>query len=90
MASPGSPVFKSMTKQIIFFGVPFSYALFAVVVAMFVFIFSSNTFMLIGIFLTLWIFGIYMTKKDPRWVEVIIIRFKVSDIDFSEEIHYDS
>lgn len=60
-----------MTDTPKFLGVPFEYAIITCIVPVQVAIFTGLYFIGGTMFFLMWIVGIVMTKKDPRWVEVV-------------------
>lgn len=87
MASP-SPVFRSMVDPIKFVKIPFTYFLGLAFITVLLVILTSSALICLSALVVGYIFGVIMTKKDPRWVEVLYARFLASDLDMKEERKY--
>jgi type IV secretory pathway VirB3-like protein len=66
--------FKSLTTPILTMGIPTSWGWVCVGVLLFLMIWVH---LLLGItlFIAMYVYGLKMTKEDPRWFDILIIRF---------------
>ncbi len=79
------PVFRSLTDPLLFLKVPYQFFILSCIVGVVCIVILNFRLMAIGLMLVLHIIGIIMTRKDPRWFEIVRLRFVRNEMDFSSK-----
>lgn len=79
------PVFRSLTDPALLFYVPFSYVLVLLMAAAMLMIYIRLYVITALIVVALWVFGAVMTKRDPKWLEILNLRLRRNQLNFSKE-----
>lgn len=79
------PVFRSLTDPLLFLKVPYQFFILSCIVGVVSVVILNFRVMAIGLMLALHIIGVVMTRKDPRWFEIVRLRFLRNELDFSQK-----
>lgn len=79
------PVFRSLTDPLLFLKVPFQFFILSCIAGVVSVVILNFRLMAIGLMIGLHVFGIIMTRKDPRWFEIVRLRFLRNELDFSQK-----
>ena len=79
------PVFRSLTDPLLFLKVPYQFFIMSCIVGVVSVVILNFRLMAVGLMVFLHIAGIIMTRKDPRWFEIVRLRFVRNELDFSQK-----
>ena len=79
------PVFRSLTDPLLFLKVPYQFFILSCIMGVVSVVILNFRLMAIGLMLVLHIIGVIMTRKDPRWFEIVRLRFVRNEMDFSSK-----
>lgn len=79
------PVFRSLTDPLLFLKVPYQFFILSCIAGVVAVVLLNFRLMAIALVLALHIAGVLMTRKDPRWFEIVRLRFLRNELDFSQQ-----